>query len=94
MDLQQRVLLTEVRIYNRGDHAGRLNGFRLLVSLDSEAWHLVYQSPSEIDLARTVGEPIRIPLFTPARLLRVESRQHDYFHFREFEAYGTPIQGC
>ena len=92
VDLQQRILLTEVRIYNRGDHAGRLNGFRLLVSLDAETWHLVYQSPLEVDLARTTGEPIRIPLFTLARLLRVESQQHNYFHFREFEAYGTPMR--
>ena len=91
VDLQQRVLLTEVRIYNRHAYAERLNGFRLLVSLDAEAWHLVYRSPLEVDLARTAEEPIRIPLFTPARLLRVESQQHDYFHFREFEVYGTPM---
>ena len=92
VDLQQSILLTEVRIYNRHAYAGRLDGFRLLASLDGEAWHLVYRSPPEIDLARTVGEPIRIPLFTPARLLRVESQEDDYFHFREFEAYGMPMR--
>ncbi len=92
VNLQRRVLLTEVRIYNRLDYAERLNGFRLLVSLDGEAWHLVYHSPMEIDLGRTAEEPIRISLFTLARLLRVESQQDDYFHFREFEAYGTPME--
>ena len=88
VDLQRRVLLTEVRIYNRVRFAERLNGFRLLASLGDDAWHLAYRSPPEIDLARATEEPIRIALFTPARLLRVESAQHGFFHFREIEAYG------
>ncbi len=90
VDLQRRTLLTEVRIYNRHKFAERLNGFHLLASLDGETWHLAYRSPREVDLAQATEEPIRIALFTPAKLLRVESRQPGFFHFRELEAYGTP----
>ncbi len=93
VDLQQRHMLTEVRMYNRAIHAGRLNGFRLLASLDGETWHTAYQSPAEVDLARNPEEPIRIPLFTPARLLRVQSTQDSFLHLREFEAYGMPVPG-
>ena len=90
VDLQRQTLLTEVRIYNRVKFAGRLNGFRLLASLGDDIWHLAYRSPPEIDLAQATGEPIKIALFTPAKLLRVESGQGGFFHFRELEAYGTP----
>ena len=88
VDLQQRHVLTEVRIYNRTVFASRLNGFRLLVSLDGRAWQTAYESPMETGFEGTGSEPIRIALSTPAEFLRVQSRQDGFFHFRELEAYG------
>ena len=93
VDLQHRTLLTEVRSYNRIVHPERLGGFRLLASLDGQTWHAAHQSPIEIDPTLTPEEPIRIALATEARLLRVQSLQDGFFHFREFEAYGTQVQG-
>ncbi len=93
VDLQQTYLLTEVRIYNRLEFAHRMNGFQLLASLDGTTWHVAYESPIGHDLAPSAYEPIRIALFTPAKLLRMRSRQDDFFHFRELEAYGKPVRG-
>ncbi len=92
VDLQQTYLLTEVRIYNRVECAYRMNGFQLLASLDGTKWHVAYESPPGYDLGSSAHEPIRIALFTPAKLLRVRSGQDGFFHFRELEAYGTPAR--
>ena len=89
--MQRRCLLNEVRIHNRIAHASRLNGFRLLVSLDGEAWHTAYESPAEVDFKDAGTGPVRIALFTQAQFLRVQSQQDSFFHFRELEAYGKPV---
>lgn len=89
VDLQQVHLLSQIRIHNSRTHRERLNGFRLLASLDGHDWRVVHRSPDGVDFAATADSPVRIDLHEAARFLRVQVPHTDYLHFREFEAYGT-----
>lgn len=91
VDLQHVHQLSRVRIHNSRHHGERLNGFRLLASLDGHDWQVIHRSPHTTDLGGESGLLIEIELHDSARFLRVQVPHSGYLHFREFEAYGTVL---
>ncbi|MGI4798125.1 MAG: discoidin domain-containing protein [Janthinobacterium lividum] len=89
VDLMQTYLISKVCIHNRHRHSDRMNGFRLLASVDGHTWRVIHQSADAVDFGKTGDRPIKIELQARARFLRVQIPYFRYLHFREFEAYGV-----
>ena len=89
VDLMQLHLVSKVRIHNRRSHSDRMSGFRLLASVDGRIWHVVYQSPDNIDFTEAKDGLIEINLQARSRFLRLQLPEARYLHFREFEAFGA-----
>ena len=89
VDLDRRVRLTGVWIFNRQDHWDRLRGFDVLISEDGATWQNAYRSTEE-DVAPSPA-PIRIALAGQARYLRIQLQEHTALHLREVMVFGDPL---
>jgi hypothetical protein len=90
VDLQQISSLSEIRVYNRLDEAGRAATIQVLLSNDKTNWQTVYRH-NGTTFGGTDGRPLAVNLNgAQARYVRLQLAATNYLHLDEVEVYGTP----
>jgi hypothetical protein len=93
VDLLNRCLIDEVRVYNRTDDpqcARRAAHVVLEVSEDSANWQTAYDF-SEQAAATPTEWSARLPVPRTARFIRLRSRTPTFLHLDEIEVYGEAV---
>ncbi len=89
VDLEAPSLVHGIRIQNRRQFEGRLNGFQIQSSTDDVTWTVIHAQAAD----KAAGLLIRIDMPGPvlARYLRLLVPGRTILHIVEFEAYGHPV---
>ncbi len=91
VDLQKKVALGHLLIYNRCDDvpaAARAARVQVLLSDDGRQWKHVYQHDGRVFFGQSDGKPLRVPLAgVRARFVRLQLPSRGYLHFDEVEVY-------
>lgn len=89
VDLLGVYKLTQVWVYNRIDALPeRSKTLRVLFSLDAKEWQLVYANNHNLIFGGIDSEPLIISLENiPARYVRLQLAEENYFHLDEVEVY-------
>jgi hypothetical protein len=90
VDLEGICSLSELRIYNRKDWAGRLRRFSILSSLDGSRWVEIFRKADDSvfgaeDLAPYAAQ---LPGGSVGRFVRIQLHGTEYLHFNECEIFG------
>ena len=95
VDLEQRCLINEVRIFNRNDVArDRARHLVILSSDDGETWERQARRDSEDDFGGgTMPHPWRWWREVPfaARFIRLQLESFDFLHLDQVEVFGMPL---
>ena len=91
VDLQKKVALDHLLIYNRCDDvpaAARARRVQVLLSDDGRQWKQVYQHDGRVFFGQSDGKPLRVLLAgAQARFVRLQLPSRGYLHFDEVEVY-------
>jgi hypothetical protein len=95
VDLQQRVALDRIVMYNRcdGGFAARTDRIQVLLSDDGQQFRPVYQHDGITFFGHTDGPPLQVSLDgATARYVRLQLPGRTYFHLDEVEVYARDCQ--